>query len=74
MVGNDEMMSSYNKLLSIYACLNQGGIIISTYDIPVLQKHSKFERMRGCNYKKGNLSNGWLQLNFRINSIPLKKE
>ena len=43
---------------------NQGGIIISIYDIsfttiPVLQKNSKFERMTGCDYsltiQKGQL-------------------
>ena len=32
-----EMMSSYNRLLPIYGCLNQGIIIISIHDIYLLQ-------------------------------------
>ena len=60
-------MSSYNRLLSIYASLkprkyhNYYQHLLAT--IPVLQKHSKFERMSDCNYshiigKRGNSSNG----------------
>ena len=74
-------MMSDDRLLSIYVCLeprrnhNQYQYLLAT--ISVLQKHSKFERMSCCNYsfiiKKGNSSNGWLQLNLQINSIPMKK-
>ena len=43
----------------------------------VLQKHIKFERMSGWNYsfiiEKGNSSNGSMQLNLWINSVPLEK-
>ena len=37
-------------------------------------KNSKFKRMRGCNcsFIIENGSNGWLQLELRINSIPFK--
>ena len=50
-----EMMSSYHRILSIYACLklwsyhNQYLWYLLAI-ILFLQKHSKFERMSGCNY------------------------
>ena len=43
-----------NKLLSIYVCLKQRRYYNFCYyllvTIPVLQKHSKFAKMNGCNY------------------------
>ena len=55
--------------------------MVSSYEhlakIHVLQKHSKFERMQDCNWffilEKEPISNGWRQLQLRINSILLKK-
>ena len=58
----------------------QGSVIICIY-ISLQQflfcKNSKFDWMSGgnCSFlieKKGNSLNGWLQLDLRINSIPLK--
>ena len=42
-----------------------------------MQKHGKFEKISGCNYSYRKRAihrmDGWLQLELRINSIPLKK-
>ena len=74
-------MMSCSRLLSIYACLNQGGIIISIYDISLLQflfckkAVNLKERVAAIALllqKNGNSLNGWLQLDLRINSIPLE--
>ena len=60
----------------------QGGTIISNFvsslpTIPVPQKHNKFEKLYGSNYsfilEISHLSNGWLQLELRINPKSLKK-
>ena len=72
-------MLSNNWLLSIKKAWNQGSIIISNYDITLLQflfcKNTvnlkkclaAFPLLFCCS------SNGWLQLELRINSIPLEK-
>ena len=60
---------------------NQGGIIISNYDISLLQLFlcQDIGNLKECVaaivllwLKKGHLSNGILQLELRINSIPYK--
>ena len=73
------MMSSNNKLLSVYTCLKPGGIIISNYDSSLLQllfcKNTK--NLKECVAAFALLfcysSNVWLQLELRINTIPLQK-
>ena len=64
-----QLMPSNNRLLLIFSNYD-----FSLLSIPVLQKYSKFERMFGCICSLFCYSsNGWLQLELRINSIPLKK-
>ena len=49
---------------------NVSKLLFMISPIPVLQKHSEFERMRGCYcsfiIKKGLSSYGWLLLELRI--------
>ena len=73
-------MPSNNRLVSIYTSWDQGGILISNYDISLLQflfcKNTV--HLEECLAAFAILfcysSNGWLQLGLRINSISSKKE
>ena len=80
-----EMMSSYNRLLLIYACLKPRRYHnwVLWYLLPTIlvrQKRSKFERISGCDYsfiiEKGQFIE-WMAKTglayYNINSIPLKK-
>ena len=79
-----EMMSLCdNKLLFLYACLKPRRYhnwylwyLLAT--ILALQKRCKSERMSGCSYsftiEKRQFIERWLQLDFRISSVPLKKD
>ena len=79
------MMSPYNRLLLIYACLKPRRYHnwVLWYLLPtilVYQKRSKFERISGCDYsfikEKGQFIE-WMAKTglayYNINPIPLKK-
>ena len=77
--GWPQVTSSNNRLLSVCTYLKPGGIMISNYDIslPQFLFCKNTVNLKECVVAFALLfcysSNGWLQLELRINSIPLQK-